>query len=45
MSETYYERQKLEDFTNIGEDAPEAGAEFLITTESPPQVPFARSGT
>ncbi len=29
MIETYYERQDLEDFTNIGEHAPEAGAKFF----------------
>jgi alkylhydroperoxidase/carboxymuconolactone decarboxylase family protein len=29
MSETYYERRDLEDFPNIGEYAPEAGAKFF----------------
>ena len=29
MSETYYERRDLDDFPNIGEYAPEAGAKFF----------------
>jgi hypothetical protein len=29
MTETYYEHRDLEDFTNIGEYAPEAGRRFF----------------